>query len=60
VPSGDKTLITQSLIKSIRVFRVGKDCNSFDPNRLTIDWRYDGVLVDLLPSLNAVLAQASP
>jgi hypothetical protein len=55
---GDKTLIVHSLIKSIRVFRITeRRGRSFDPSRLAIDWRYDSVLAELLPSLVAILTQ---
>ncbi len=54
----DKTLIAHGLIKSIRVFRIAeRRGRNFDPNRLAIDWHYDGVLARLLPSLVVILTQ---
>jgi DNA invertase Pin-like site-specific DNA recombinase len=45
----EKAFVAESLIKSIRVFPIGT-ANKFNPHRLVIDWRTDGVLADFLLS----------
>jgi hypothetical protein len=57
-PPEEQTRLTQSLIRSIRVRRIGlgASMNKFNPKRVTIDWRDDGVLACFPRELDAILA----
>jgi DNA invertase Pin-like site-specific DNA recombinase len=58
-PAEEQTRLTQSLIRSIRVSRIGLGAskNKFNPSRVVIDWRDDGVLACFLKELDALIAE---